>query len=162
MITVTDAHNGRRGVDISPQDEGELGRNHIPQDTSGHARHRAHQHHNEWRALRGFCYLSPRQRKQPQPERVGDEEGVPRRWPDLHIAETQIRLWALGDEQTSSAHLDLNGQGDSTIELTDPKGTKAILGNTNLEYPSTGKEERRPASSLVLFNKDQKVFWKTP
>ncbi len=77
---------------------------------------------------------------------------------------TQVFLAAARSsiETDGKALLSLYGEKYSTIEVMDQKGTQAILGNTNLEYPSTGKDEKRPASSLVLFNKDQKVFWKTP
>ncbi|HEY5865707.1 MAG TPA: hypothetical protein VI542_09185, partial [Candidatus Tectomicrobia bacterium] len=65
-------------------------------------------------------------------------------------------------EQSTPAQLRLyGGGGDSTIEVIDQKGVRAILGNTTLEHTTTGVSEKRPASSLVLFNKD-KVFWKTP
>jgi hypothetical protein len=65
-------------------------------------------------------------------------------------------------ETDGTAVVRLYGERASTIELTDQKGAKAILGNTDLEYPYTGKKEKRPASSLVLFDKYPKVFWTTP
>jgi hypothetical protein len=50
-----------------------------------------------------------------------------------------------------------------SINLTDPKGIDRVsVGNTKLEYPSTGVTEERPLSSVVLFNQDGKVVWKIP
>jgi hypothetical protein len=39
---------------------------------------------------------------------------------------------------------------------------RAVLGHTALEATATGTVEQRPASSLVLFDKDGKVIWKVP
>jgi BASS family bile acid:Na+ symporter len=47
------------GIDVAPEDQGDLGRQHIPQDATGHAGYRAHQHHDQRRALHGFGYLRP-------------------------------------------------------------------------------------------------------
>lgn len=50
-----------------------------------------------------------------------------------------------------------------TLYLEDQKGTeRVVLGYTNLEYRATGVREERPASSIVLFDKDGKVNWKAP
>ena len=77
---------------------------------------------------------------------------------------TQVFLGAARSqiETDGKAVLSLYGDKDSSVEVQDRTGTQAILGNTNMQYLSTGKVERRPASSLVLLNKDQKVLWKTP
>ena len=40
--------------------------------------------------------------------------------------------------------------------------SSAVLGQISLEYPHTGVKEQRPASSLVLFDKDGKAIWKAP
>ncbi|MFX0198640.1 MAG: hypothetical protein ACFFCW_21165 [Candidatus Hodarchaeota archaeon] len=40
--------------------------------------------------------------------------------------------------------------------------SRAILGCTELEAVRTGTVEKRPASSLVLFDKEGKVIWKVP
>ena len=39
---------------------------------------------------------------------------------------------------------------------------RAVLGSTSLELIKTGTIEKRPESSLVLFDKDGKVIWQTP
>lgn len=54
----------------------------------------------------------------------------------------------------------LNGQ--PAFKLTDEKGARAVLGYTTLERTATGVVEQRPASSLVLFDKEGKVLWKVP
>ena len=51
----------------------------------------------------------------------------------------------------------------ASIWLSDERGTgRAVLGGTTLENKTTGVAEQRPASSLVLFDKDGKVIWKAP
>ena len=62
----SDTHDCGSGVEVSPQDEGHLRRDDIPQDPSGYTGHRAHQHHDDRWALRRFCHLGSRQRKQRQ------------------------------------------------------------------------------------------------
>jgi hypothetical protein len=59
-------------------------------------------------------------------------------------------------------------QGRPSITLYDsmkPFGflvNRATLGSVDLINENTGIEEKRPPSSLVLFNKEGKVIWKTP
>lgn len=50
----------------------------------------------------------------------------------------------------------------SNLVLEDFSRAKICLGNTELENIRTGVTERRPASSIVLFDKDGIVFWKAP
>ncbi len=52
--------------------------------------------------------------------------------------------------------------GNPRLTLVDKNGAKAVLGHTKLKNFQTGVVERRPASSLVLFNKDRKVIWSAP
>lgn len=52
--------------------------------------------------------------------------------------------------------------GNPRLTLVDKNGAKAVLGHTKLKNSQTGVVERRPASSLVLFNKDRKVIWSAP
>jgi len=53
---------------------------------------------------------------------------------------------------------------DSSPRLTlkSKNGAKSILGQTELVTPQTGVVEHRPASSLILFNKDGDVIWSAP
>jgi len=39
---------------------------------------------------------------------------------------------------------------------------RAALGHTALESKTTGTVEQRPASSLVLFDRDGKAIWSVP
>ena len=48
-------------------------------------------------------------------------------------------------------------------ELVDENLKKRlVIGRTSLEVTRTGAVTELPESSLVLFDKDGKVFWKTP
>ena len=49
------------------------------------------------------------------------------------------------------------------MTLRDAEGkTRAVLGHVTLGGARTGTTEQRPASSLVLFDKDEKVIWMAP
>ena len=49
------------------------------------------------------------------------------------------------------------------LMLQDENGImRAALGDITLERPVTGVVERRPVSSLVLFDKMGQVIWKAP
>jgi hypothetical protein len=48
------------------------------------------------------------------------------------------------------------------LELRDKQGFSAVLGNTSLVVPRTGKTENTSAASLVLFDKDGKVLSSAP
>ena len=48
------------------------------------------------------------------------------------------------------------------LELRDKGGYSAVLGNTSLVAPRTGKTENTSAASLVLFDKDGKVLSSVP
>lgn len=76
---------------------------------------------------------------------------------------TQVTLTAIhSDKETRASWAGVSVYADkASIDVEDYKGTKAVLGYMDLKSQTTGVSETRPASSLVLFNKD-KVFWKTP
>jgi hypothetical protein len=53
--------------------------------------------------------------------------------------------------------------GYDGLEFSDEKHlTHAVLGSTELKNTRTGSIEKRPISSLVLFNDDGKVIWSSP
>lgn len=58
--------------------------------------------------------------------------------------------------------LAMGTDGSPYLRLEDKNGFSAVLGSTNLEQAQTGVIEKRPASSLVFFNKDGKVIWEAP
>jgi len=61
------------------------------------------------------------------------------------------------------AWLTLASDGSPSLILQDENGKeRAVLGHTALETTRTGTVEQRPASSLVLFDKDGKVLWGAP
>lgn len=61
------------------------------------------------------------------------------------------------------AWLTLGSDGSPKFSLHDQAGNeRATLGHAELESTRTGGVEQRPASSLVLFDKDGKVMWRAP
>lgn len=74
--------------------------------------------------------------------------------PHLSLADAKGKLRAalavLPDEGPSLSLLDANGK------------VRAVLGACTLETKVIGVEERRPESSLVLFDRDGWVVWKAP
>ena len=59
--------------------------------------------------------------------------------------------------------LELKEKGEPSLTLYDKAGTpRAILGSTELETIHTGILQKRPASSLALFDKEGKVIWSVP
>lgn len=61
------------------------------------------------------------------------------------------------------ASLMLGIDGSPVVLLGDENGKpRAVLGHVDLVGTSEGRVEKRPASSLVLFDKDGKVLWKAP
>jgi hypothetical protein len=51
----------------------------------------------------------------------------------------------------------------SSLEISDDgEIPRAILGSTSIEIVKTGTVEKRPESSLVLFDKGGKVIWRAP
>jgi len=61
------------------------------------------------------------------------------------------------------ARLGSAADGSPGLELLDEKeNARAVLGHSALEYMRTNTIVQRPASSLVLFDKDGNVMWKAP
>ena len=58
--------------------------------------------------------------------------------------------------------LDVGEGSGPSLEITDKEGYSATLGRTDLLLRASGRKERTPAASLVLFGKDQKVLWSAP
>ena len=97
----------------------------------------------------------------PGPWAGGKEQPLPagaRRGPPGAAADLQ---WLAAYKDRSELHLD-GFEGYSTLRLTDKKGTSAVIGHAGLEKTVTWGVEQRPASSIVLFNKDGKVIWQAP
>ncbi len=59
------------------------------------------------------------------------------------------------------AELSVGTSGPSLV-LRDENRDRAVLGHTALETKAIGTVEQRPASSLVLFDKNGKVIWRVP
>jgi hypothetical protein len=68
----------------------------------------------------------------------------------------------LNDETgEKSATLSYTKEGPS-LELEDTQGYSAVLGRSGLVKAITGESQQTSAASLVLFDKEKKVIWKTP
>lgn len=63
--------------------------------------------------------------------------------------------------KTGTFRVNLGEEGPS-LDLKDNEGYSTTLGRTDLVAPASGRKERTPAASLVLFGKDQKVLWAAP
>ena len=51
----------------------------------------------------------------------------------------------------------------SSVRVLDENGNqRAVLGTTDLKKSRSGNIEKRPLSSLVLFDKNRDVIWKSP
>ncbi len=85
---------------------------------------------------------------------------------------TRGGLGVLADGTTALAFYDQNEKvravlgvepaGPSLVLYGQNSETRAVLGHIGLETKATGTVEQRPASSLVLFDRDGKVIWKAP
>ena len=67
----------------------------------------------------------------------------------------------IGAGGAASMRADENNDGVS-LRLNGKDGYSAVLGSTQLSNTRTGTIEKRPESSLVFFNKDDKVIWQAP
>jgi len=66
-------------------------------------------------------------------------------------------------DQNEKPRADLSvGTSGPSLVLLDENRNRAVLGHTALEGKATGTVEQRPASSLVLFDRDGKVIWRAP
>jgi hypothetical protein len=84
----------------------------------------------------------------------------------------RIALSTLGDATSvtledaagrSRVRLAVYPDGDAHLAVLDSAGkSRAVLGEIELQSAATDIREKRPASSLVPFNRDGKVTWKTP
>jgi hypothetical protein len=87
--------------------------------------------------------------------------------------ETRAHLGVLPEGSPALALFDAQGRARATLgvlpdgrpglTLADAQGTeRAILGATELKTIRTGVVERRPKSSLVLFDANGTVLWRAP
>ena len=68
-----------------------------------------------------------------------------------------------GKDKEGTVILGVDSGGVSGLTLSDKSGiTRAVLGSISLETEGTGVIEKRPESSLVLFDKAGKVLWSAP
>jgi len=60
------------------------------------------------------------------------------------------------------AILGLSGDGEPSLILSDENRSLAWFGHAGLANTRAGTVEKRPASALVLYDKEGKVLWKAP
>ena len=93
---------------------------------------------------------------------MGNKDGVAR----LRLVVDQKGTAAvdLRDEKNQShAVLMVNALGSPTLIMQDKStNSRAVLGETTLLINEAGITAERPAGSLLIFNKDGKVIWRTP
>ncbi len=71
-----------------------------------------------------------------------------------------LSLADLNDKERIGLRVGTNGP--SLVLRDENLNNRAVLGHTALEATATGTVEQRPASSLVLSDRDGKVIWKVP
>lgn len=64
-------------------------------------------------------------------------------------------------EHNVSVYLESTEDGTQLL-LSDKNGFMASIGTTDLVTPHTGETHKTSAASVVLFDKDKNVIWKTP
>jgi hypothetical protein len=79
----------------------------------------------------------------------------------LDVSAGEPTLTLFGSQVKSNATLYVSLDGPS-LEVSDAAGFKAVVGTAELETIRTGESHRTSAASVVLFNKDGKVIWRTP
>jgi hypothetical protein len=72
-------------------------------------------------------------------------------------------LIMMDSQMKSRALLGLSEEGEPHLSLLDETGQKRLaLGSAEFTNPLTGLPEKRPCSSIVLFDEDGKVLWSAP
>jgi len=72
-------------------------------------------------------------------------------------------LIVMDSQMKSRALLGLSESGDPHLFLLDETGQKRLaLGSVEFTHPLTGVTEKRPCSSIVLFDEDGNVLWSAP
>ena len=72
-----------------------------------------------------------------------------------------VSILLVDKRRKTRAQLMFGGRSTNLI-LTDENGYRAVLGCTGIFNKRTGTIEKRPASSLILFDKEEKVIWSVP
>jgi hypothetical protein len=94
--------------------------------------------------------------------RLHDKDNKARFSLDLD-AEKTLDLQIGNEQEIVQALIQLERNGDPKLIFSDGDGnTRVVLGSHALKYPTTGSVEKRPVSSLMLFNKNGEVLWSVP
>jgi hypothetical protein len=93
-----------------------------------------------------------------------DEKHMPRRV-ELNLSTdgtSQLKFFNGGENQ-QEADLSIDPENSPSLNLYDASGDlRATLGSADLEKITTGVAEKTTPSSLTLFDKEGRVFWRTP
>lgn len=146
------------------------------QDDQGHTRARLSVDSNKNVAL---VFLDGSGQKQMSLKGLDDKQG--RRHASLALGEGAVdaRYFLAGTDKQDGATISdggllLAGKGTTrivlsasgpispSIEVADSQGFASQIGVTSTTEPTTGKEQKSSAASLVLLGKDQSVLWKAP
>ena len=79
-------------------------------------------------------------------------------WTDVTGASLNIEGYRMGGAVSIRA----STLGDTYMTLDEKGSTRVILGHTTLVHPRTEVKEKRPLSSMVLFDQEGKTIWKAP
>jgi hypothetical protein len=72
-------------------------------------------------------------------------------------------LIMMDSQMNSRALLGLNRDGEPYLTFLDQNGQNRLaMGSTDVANPFTGLNEKRPCSSIILFDENGKVLWSAP
>jgi hypothetical protein len=72
-------------------------------------------------------------------------------------------LIMMDSQMNSRALLGLNGDGEPYLTFLDQNGQNRLaMGSTEFANPLTGLNEKRPCSSIILFDEKGKILWSAP
>jgi hypothetical protein len=80
-------------------------------------------------------------------------------WVDSSVGGSSFNMSGSAGSLSVNLGEDAGGPG---LEITDNEGFSTVLGRRDLVVAGTGRKERKPAASLLLLGKNQKVLWSAP
>jgi len=80
-------------------------------------------------------------------------------WVDSSVGGSSFNISGSAGSLSVNLGEDAGGPG---LEISDNEGFSAILGRREMVVVGTGRKERKPAASLLLLGKNQKVLWSAP
>jgi hypothetical protein len=80
-------------------------------------------------------------------------------WVDSTVGGSSFNISGSAGSLSVNLGEDAGGPG---LEITDNEGFSTVLGRREMVAAGTGRRERKPAASLLLIGKNQKVLWSAP